>query len=304
MAYQERSEVLTGSEIEVVPSTAIEAKPVGMALLKKIGKIGLICIAVLLVLFEIMPFLWIMLMSFKNKLEIFELPPKLLFIPTFDNYYNAFIDGPFGQYLINSLIVDIPSTILSITGGTLAAYAFSRFHIYGKKHLFFYILTTRMCPPVVIVLPLFVLLSKMQLYDTYLGLIFIHTVFNLALIVWLMKGFFDEIPIEINQAAALDGYSEWSTFIKYVLPLARPGIIVCTLFCLVFSWNEFLFAQVLTQFDAITLPAGVPSLVTSRGTYWGQVAAVGVVITLPVFIFSIAFHKYLIRGLTFGAVKT
>jgi multiple sugar transport system permease protein len=268
------------------------------------AKVGIALGAVLLVFFEIIPFLWIVLMSFKKKIDIFELPPTLIFSPTLDNYYNAFVDGPFGQYLINSLIIDLPSTVLSISAGTLTAYAFSRFKIFGEKHLFFYFLTTRMCPPIVVVLPLFVMFSKMNLYDTYLGMIFIHTVFNLALIVWLMKGFFDEIPVEINQAAALDGYSEWATFLKFVLPLARPGIVVCALFCLVFSWNEFLFAQVLTQFNAVTLPAGIPSLVTSRGTYWGQVAAVAVVITLPVFIFSVGFHKYLIRGLTFGAVKT
>jgi len=267
-------------------------------------EIGLICVAAFIVFMEVAPFIWIVLMSFKTRLDIFEIPPKLIFTPTIHNYYNAFIKGPFGKYLTNSLIIDVSSTGLAILVGTLAAYAFSRFKIFGEKHIFFYILTTRMCPPVVVVLPLFIIYSKLNLYDTHIGMILIHTVFNLALAIWLMRGFFDEIPLEIDQAAMIDGYGEWAIFRKFILPLALPGIVVSALFCLIFSWNEFLFALVLTQFNATTLPAGVPQLVTSRGTYWGQVAAVGVILTLPVFIFAVIFHKHLVRGLTFGAIKT
>lgn len=267
-------------------------------------EIGFLSVAAFIVFLEVAPFLWIALMSFKGRLDIFEIPPKLIFSPILDNYYNAFVEGPFSKYLINSLIIDSSSTALAILIGTLAAYAFSRFRIWGGKQIFFYILTTRMCPPIVVVLPLFIIYSKLKLYDTHIGVIMVHTIFNLALVIWLMRGFFDDIPREIDQAAMIDGHSEWAVFRKFILPLALPGIIVSAMFCLVFSWNEFLFALILTQFDATTLPVGVPQLVTSRGTYWGQVAAVGVVITLPVLIFAVVFHKYLVRGLTFGAVKT
>lgn len=267
-------------------------------------EIALIGVAAFIVFLEVAPFLWMVLMSLKNRLDIFEIPPKILFTPVLDNYYNAFVEGPFSKYLINSLIIESSSTVLAVTIGTLAAYAFSRFSIYGGKHIFFFILTTRMCPPVVVALPIFIIFSKLGLYDTHIGVILVHTIFNLALVVWLMRGFFDEIPREIDQAAMIDGHSEWTVFRKFILPLVLPGIVVSAMFCLIFSWNEFLFAMILTQFDATTLPVGVPQLVTSRGTYWGQVAAVGVVITLPVLIFSLVFHKYLVRGLTFGAVKT
>ena len=267
-------------------------------------EIALIGVAAFIVFLEVAPFLWMVLMSLKNRLDIFEIPPKILFTPVLDNYYNAFAEGPFSKYLINSLIIESSSTVLAVTIGTLAAYAFSRFSIYGGKHIFFFILTTRMCPPVVVALPIFIIFSKLGLYDTHIGVILVHTIFNLALVVWLMRGFFDDIPREIDQAAMIDGHSEWTVFRKFILPLVLPGIVVSAMFCLVFSWNEFLFAMILTQFDATTLPVGVPQLVTSRGTYWGQVAAVGVVITLPVLIFSLVFHKYLVRGLTFGAVKT
>lgn len=267
-------------------------------------EIALIGVAAFIVFIEVAPFLWMVLMSFKSRLDIFEIPPKIFFTPILDNYHNAFVEGPFSKYLINSLIIESSSTVLAITIGTMAAYAFSRFPIYGGKHIFFFILTTRMCPPVVVALPLFIIFSKLGLYDTHIGVILVHTIFNLALVVWLMRGFFDEIPREIDQAAMIDGHSEWTVFRKFILPLALPGIVVSAMFCLIFAWNEFFFATILTQFEAPTLPVGVPQLITSRGTYWGQVAAVGVVITLPVFIFSLVFHKYLVRGLTFGAIKS
>jgi multiple sugar transport system permease protein len=266
--------------------------------------IVLIFIATIIVLFEVAPFLWTLLMSFKSRLDIFEIPPKLFFTPTLSNYYAAFVEGSFSKYLINSLIIDFSSTILVVIIGVCAAYAFSRFKIFGAKHIFFFILTTRMCPAVVTVLPIFMIFSKFKLYDTHIGIILVHIVFNLGLTVWLMRGFFDDIPKEIDQAAMVDGHSKWTIFTRFMLPLVLPGIVVCAVFCLIFSWNEFLFSLILTQFNAVTLPAGLPQLMTSRGTYWGQVASVGVVITMPVLILTLVFHKYLIRGLTFGAIKT
>jgi multiple sugar transport system permease protein len=263
-----------------------------------------LCVALLIVMIEFGPFVWVVLTSFKEKGEIFRLPPRLIFSPTLTNYVASFVNGPFGKYLINSLIVDILAVALAVIAGTLAAYAFSRFELFGKKHIFFYILTTRMCPPIVIALPLFLMYSNLGLRDTRFGLIMIHAVVNLALVTWLMRGFFDEIPIEIDQAAMLDGYGEWHIFWKFVLPPALPGVVVSAVFSAIFSWNEFLFALILTQSQAATLPVGIPQLVTSRGIVWGQIAAVATVMAIPVFVFTVVFQKYLVRGLTFGAVKT
>lgn len=274
-----------------------------MMLGRWLGAVGL-CVAIFIVLAEFGPFMWILLTSLKEKGEIFRLPPRIIFHPTLVNYTTAFVKGPFGRYLINSLVVDILAVALAVVAGTLAAYAFSRFELFGKKHIFFYILTTRMCPPIVIALPLFLMYSKLGLRDTYFGLVMIHAVVNLALVTWLMKGFFDEIPVEIDQAAMLDGYGEWDIFWKFIFPPALPGLVVSAVFAAIFSWNEFLFALILTQSQAATLPVGIPQLVTSRGIVWGQIAAVATVMAIPIFIFTVIFQRYLVRGLTFGAVKT
>lgn len=260
--------------------------------------------ALIIVLAEVIPFFWVILTSFKDKSEIFKIPPRLFFNPTLSNYISTFVDGQYGGYLMNSLIIDLTAVAIGVVIGTFAAYAFSRFEIYGAKHIFFYMLTTRMCPPIVIALPLFLMYSRLGLRDTRIGLVLIHTVINLALVTWLMKGFFDEIPTEIDQAAMLDGYGEWSIFWKFIFPIARPGIAVSAVFSAIFSWNEFLYALILTQSSAATLPVGIPQLITSRGIVWGQIAAVSVVMTIPIFIFTMFFQKYLVRGLTFGAVKT
>jgi len=265
--------------------------------------VGLFVAIAIMVLAEFGPFVWVVLTSFKDKSEIFRLPPRLIFSPTLDNYISSFVEGPFGRYLVNSLIVDAIAVALAVIVGTFAAYAFSRFNIFGKKHIFFYILTTRMCPPIVIALPLFLMYSRLGLRDTRFGLIMIHTVVSLALVIWLLKGFFDEVPVEIDQAAMLDGYGEWGIFWKFVLPPTLPGVIVSAVFAAIFSWNEFLFALILTQSQAATLPVGIPQLVTSRGVVWGQIAAVATVMAIPIFIFTVVFQRYLVRGLTFGAVK-
>ena len=271
---------------------------------KKLRGVVALCVGIFIVILELVPFIWTVLTSFKDRTQIFALPPKIIFHPTLENYISVFVDGPYGKYLVNSLIVDLFAIALAVGVGTLAAYAFSRFKIFGEKHIFFYILTTRMCPPVVIALPLFLIYSNLGLRDTRLGLTLVHATINLALVIWLMRGFFDDIPMEIDQAAMVDGYNEWQVFWKFTLPLALPGIAVCTVFSAIFSWNEFLFALVLTQSNAATLPVGIPQLITSRGVAWGQIAAVATVMAIPVLIIAIASQKYLVRWLTFGAIKT
>ena len=207
--------------------------------------------------------------------------------------------------LLNSLIVGVGSTILAVGLGTFAAYAFSRFKIAGKEDLLFFILSTRMLPPVVVVIPIYLMYSALGLRDTHAGLILLYTTFNVSFAVWLMKGFIDEIPKEYEDAALVDGYTRFQTFIKVVLPQSVTGIAATAVFCLITAWNEFAFALVLTEVGgkAVTAPPSITSATGSGGVDWGKIAAATFVFLLPVALFTFLMRKHLLRGVTFGAVK-
>ena len=207
--------------------------------------------------------------------------------------------------LLNSLIVGVGSTILAVGLGTFAAYAFSRFKIAGKEDLLFFILSTRMLPPVVVVIPIYLMYSALGLRDTHAGLILLYTTFNVSFAVWLMKGFIDEIPKEYEDAALVDGYTRFQTFIKVVLPQSVTGIAATAVFCLITAWNEFAFALVLTEVGgkAVTAPPSITSATGSGGVDWGKIAAATFIFLLPVAIFTFLMRKHLLRGVTFGAVK-
>jgi ABC-type glycerol-3-phosphate transport system permease component len=207
--------------------------------------------------------------------------------------------------LLNSIIIGFGSTILAVGLGTLSAYAFSRFKVARKEDLLFFILSTRMLPPVVVVIPIYLMYSVLGLRDTHLGLILLYTTFNVSFAVWLMKGFIDEIPKEYEDAALVDGYTRFQTFIKVVLPQSVTGIAATAVFCLITAWNEFAFALVLTEVGgkAVTAPPSITSAVGSGGVDWGRIAAATFVFLLPVAIFTFLMRRHLLRGVTFGAVK-
>ncbi len=207
--------------------------------------------------------------------------------------------------LLNSIIIGFGSTILAVGLGTLSAYAFSRFKVVGKEDLLFFILSTRMLPPVVVVIPIYLMYSALGLRDTHLGLILLYTTCNVSFAVWLMKGFIDEIPKEYEDAALVDGYTRFQTFLKVVLPQSVTGIAATAVFCLITAWNEFAFALVLTEVGgkAVTAPPSIPSATGSGGLDWGQIAAATFVFLLPVAIFTFLMRRHLLRGVTFGAVK-
>lgn len=251
----------------------------------------------------LIPFVWLVLTAFKGRTDILSPVPQLLFSPTWSNFYEAFVAGEFDRLLINSLIVATGSVVICLLVGLPAAYAFSRFRIFGEKHLFFYILTTRMAPGIALVLPLYMFFQTIGLLGTVWAVMISHTTFNLALVIYLMRNFFDDIPKALDEAALTDGATEWQVFWRIILPLARPGIAVSAVLAFLFSWNEFLFALMIGGTGGQTLPAGFPGLVTPLGTYWGQLAAVSVVVSVPVIILVWFAQKHLARGLTFGAVK-
>lgn len=261
-------------------------------------------IYVIVLAFIMFPIIWLILMSMKTRALIFSLPPPLLFTPTLENYVSAFLEKGYYRYLINSLIVAFSSTLLAVSTGSLAAYAFSKFRGFmADNHLFFWILTFRMTPAVVLIIPYYLLWTTLGLYDTHLGLILSHTTFTLPIVVWLMKGFFDEIPRDVEDAARVDGCTWFKTFLKIVLPMASSAIMASAILSFIFSWNEFFIAMIITRVNAKTLPAAMTGFITTRGILLGEMAAVGVTIMLPVIAFIFLIQKYLIRGLTFGAVQ-
>lgn len=258
-------------------------------------------------LFALAPIYWMLTISFKREIDQFAVPPIwFFFTPTFEHYRDAFLMRSFGQYLINSAIVAVASTLFAMTIGTLAAYALARFKMPYRldRKLSLWILSTRMFPPIVTVVPLFLMMRDLQLLNTLASLVILYTGFNLPFVVWMMRGFFIEVPRELEEAALVDGDSRLGALRRVLLPLVAPGLAATAVFCLIISWNEFLFALVMTQTDsAMTLPVGIAGRVTQYEIKWGVMSAAGVVAMMPILIFAMALQRYLVRGLSLGAVK-
>lgn len=260
-------------------------------------------IMVLFTLFYISPFFWLLLTSLKTRYDALSTTPKIFFTPTLSNYNKVFVERGFTKYFVNSLIVAFVTSILTVVLAYPAAYTFSRFKLRGDNHIYFVILTTRMGPGVLVAVPIYLMFSKIGLWDTHIVLILVHTAFNLALAVWLIKGFVDDIPKDLDEAAWLDGLSPLRTMFKIVMPLCYPGIATALIFVFILSWGEFLYALLLTGNKAQTLPVAVAGLVTPHGTLWGQIAAVATLTSIPPLIAVFFLQRYIVRGLTFGAVK-
>ncbi|GAK55108.1 putative transmembrane component of ABC transporter [Candidatus Vecturithrix granuli] len=264
---------------------------------------------VLLVVTGVMlfPIFWLVSTSFKNTVDIFAIPP--IFIPatpTLDHYLNLFVEAQIIKYIQNSLFVAVSTTLLALVIGTLAAYALARFKLPYKlnERLSFWVLSTRMFPPIVSIIPLFAMMKFLHLVNTKFGLVIAYAAFNLPFVVWMMRGFFQEIPHELEEAAMVDGDSRMSAFLRIVLPIARPGLVATAIFTMIMSWNEFMFALILSQTrDAATLPIGIASRVTQYEILWGPMSAGGVIAVIPVLIFAFIVQRHLVRGMSFGAIK-
>ena len=255
----------------------------------------------------IAPVYWMLTISLKREVDQFANPPRWLFFPpTLEHYYDAFVARAFVQYLITSALVAIASTGCALVIGTLGAYSLARFELPWRldRKLSLWILSTRMFPAIVTAVPLFLMMRDLGLLDTRLSLIIVYTGFNLPFVIWMMRGFFAEVPRDLEEAAMVDGDSRLGALWRVVLPLVAPGLAATAVFCLIVSWNEFLFALVLTQTDeAMTLPVGIAGRVTQYEIKWGVMSAAGVVAIIPILAFAIAVQRYLVRGLSLGAVK-
>lgn len=256
--------------------------------------------------FCLFPFYMVLSTSLKSETDIFSWPPAWVFEPTFANFYDAlFVFGGTGvlPFLVNSLIVTALSTLLAVGLGSMVAYGLTRFRVFAGNHIFFFILSTRFAPPVAFVVPLYLMFRETGLIDTHIGLILIYTSMNMSLVVWIIRGFFEAIPVEIEEAAEVDGYSKLQIFTHVALPLVKPGLITTSILSAIMSWNEFLIATVMTQNTAATLPVYLAGFSGSMGLEWGPYMAVGAMAVLPIMIFTLVLQKHLVRGLTFGAVR-
>lgn len=258
-------------------------------------------------LFALAPVYWMLTISLKTEVEQFAIPPPwFVFTPTADHYYDAFVTRSFGEYLLTSAIVAVTSTAFALVIGTLAAYALARFQLPWNlnRRLSLWILSTRMFPAIVTAVPLFLMMRDVRLLNTRASLIIVYTGFNLPFVVWMMRGFFADLPRDLEEAALVDGDSRLGALVRIVLPLVAPGVAATAIFCLIISWNEFLFALVLTQTDAaMTLPVGIAGRVTQFEIKWGVMSAAASVAIIPILVFALALQKHLVRGLSMGAVK-
>ncbi len=258
-------------------------------------------------IYTIFPLVWLVVNSFKTRLDMFAMPPIwLVKNPTLENYYQTFVERPYLIYMANSLIVALVTTFFSLLIGTLAGYALARFDYPGrmKEHLSFWILSTRMMPPIVTIIPIYLFFSHLHLLNTKTALVVAYTGFNLPFVVWMMKSYFAEIPRELEESAMVDGDTRLGAFWRIIVPLARPGLAATAIFSLILSWNELLFAMILTETaDANTLPIGIAGRITQYKVEWGEISASGFAACIPIVIFAFIVQRHLVRGLSFGAVK-
>ncbi len=277
-------------------------------------------VALLALTFFLLPIVWMVTTSFKQQADVQTIPPKLLFSPTLDNYTSIFAQRQtdlaqleakgflaYRDFLPsygNSLFVGILATGLAVVLGALAAYAFARLQFHGRRLLMLYILLTRMLPPLGLLIPTFLIYSKLNLLDNQLSLAALYLSFNISVVVWMMQGFIADIPVDLEDSAMVDGASRFGAMLRVTLPLVAPGLAATATLCLLLNWNEFLFALMLTGQHAKTAPVGAAEFSQSfKQVLWGSLSAAGVLITLPVILFALLTQRHLVRGLTAGAVN-
>lgn len=279
--------------------------------LTRLARYASVVFVVFYLVWTLLPFVVMFTSSFKDLLEAFKLPAVgdwsgigifFEFTPTLKHYRSLFVDNSFATYIANSLIAAGGSAVISVIFGSLAAYSLSRVDFRGKQDLFFWIISTRMAPVVAVMVPLYSIFRSLDLVGTLPGLILAYTTFNLPFAIWILKGFFDNVPFAIEEAQMVDGATRFQAF-RSILPLVAPGIGAFVVLCILFAWNDFLFAAIIGSGGAKTLPVATRELVQPQNIQWGAIMAAGVVTTLPMMALGLVIRKYLVTGLTMGAVK-
>jgi multiple sugar transport system permease protein len=259
--------------------------------------------ALLAVLWFVMfPIVWMAITAFKVARDVYDV--SVIFTPTIQNFIIIF-QPPWnlGSKFLNSLIIAGTTVLIAVPVATLAAYSFSRFDFLAKRGMFFLILATQFIPAVVIVLPFYLMFRDLLLLDTRTALIIVNLAIVTPFAVWMIKGYLDAIPVESEEAGMVDGASRLRIIWDIVVPMVLPGVLTAAVFCFILTWNEFIFALIITRDNAVTLPLGLTSFRTDRGDVWEYMAAAGIVTTIPIFIMALAIQRHYVRGLTAGAVR-
>jgi|SRR5690554_827572 len=262
--------------------------------------VGWYILIILVMIPFIFPLVWIITSAFKIQADITAIPPKWLFTPTVVNFKRVFMEQDFGRFLWNSTVVAVAATLVSLVIGLPAAYSISR---YKQNFLGIFVLTARLMPGISFLVPWYILFSKIKLIDTYTALIASHMLVVLPLIVWIMINYFDGVPQELEESARVDGCNIQNAFLRIILPISGPGILTATTLSFLFSWNNFMFSLVLSTYRTKTLPIGIYNFVSYAEVNWGSVMAAAVIIIAPAIILTMFFQRYIIKGLTVGAVK-
>ena len=254
--------------------------------------------------FALLPIVWMIASSLKTPLQLISNPPVIFFKPTLESYIQLYGRAKYIlRNLFNSVTISSLSALFTLVFGSLAAFSFSRFRFAGDRFLTFLIMWTRTLPPIVAVVPLFLTMSRLGMVDTHLGLTWIYTALNLPFAIWMLKSFFDAVPVELEEAAMIDGCSRLSACYRVTLPLTAPGLAATAIFVFTLAWNEFIFALIFSSVNAKTMPVVVVESIVEYKIYWADMAALGTIVMLPILIFSFFVQKHLVRGLTVGSIK-
>ncbi|EXX84953.1 ABC transporter permease [Paenibacillus darwinianus] len=271
----------------------------------RLSNLAAYLILILMSVFVLFPFVWTFLTSIKTEVQMFAIPPVVVPDPATLQHYQAIIDeGKFQSFMGNSLTVALVSTVLSLAVGIPASYGFAKYRYRFSGMLFAGVIATRMFPPIVLGVPFFLMMRQLGLINTELALIITYLPLQLTLIIWILEGFFRQLPHEIEEAAEIDGLGTLGKFLKIAVPLSLPAVGVASIFSFLAAWNEFMFALTLTRTqETQTMPVGIAGYVTTFQTFWGKMSATGILYIIPVILFTIIAQKGMIKGLTAGATK-
>ncbi len=252
-------------------------------------------------IFALFPLVWMIILSFKADTEMFT--TTFVFHPTLSNYVEVLMKSDYFRYMLDSLIVSGGAVIVSVLAGVPAAYALARYDFKKKEDIAFQILSFKFAPEILVVLPLFMIYQKLGLYDTYFGLIWVYQLISMPLLIWVVRGYFEDISVEIEHAAQVDGYSWYQIFFKMLLPLIKPGLVSAALLAFIFAWNSFTFPLMLGGIHVQPITVAVTKYLGTDTAHYGQLAVAATISALPAIIFALCIQKHLVRGLSFGAVK-
>jgi multiple sugar transport system permease protein len=272
-------------------------------ILRAISTMLIYLVVIVAVILSLAPILYLLVTSFKAPELTFAIPPVWNFKPTLKNYTDVFVGGEFTRYFVNSLVVALSTTFIALVLGAFAAYGFARFRFRGAFWLRMSALIPQMLPPITIIVPLYILFNGLQLTDTRTGLIIAYLTFTVPLAIWMMIGFFEDVPMDLEESAMIDGCTRLEALFRVSVPIVTPGLAATAILCFLYCWNEFLYAVILTGRTARTLPVTITSFMTNKAILWGRIAASGSLVLIPVLIFALLAQRYLIQGLSRGAVK-